>query len=302
MFPQGGNMKKHFIILMSVVLGTALASGCAIAGVSSPNSTPPLQAGTLEIRVTDAPRADNVSAINVTVSEVEIHKATPDQDGDQEGDNDGEWISLNITAPTFELLALKDGGIQQVLTSVDNMSGKYTQIRMTVDNVTVRLGDGDNITAKLPSGKLKFVQPFEVIDWNTTVLLFDFDAEKSVKVNYTGPDREPQIIVTPVVKLTVEKPRPTAAAVKITTDRNLPNGTDNVSYTATLTATGGTPPYTWIKLSGDWPTGLTLHADTGVIDGKPTAPGTYGFTIQVSDNSTPTKSNAKHFVVTIAAQ
>ena len=181
------------------------------------------------------------------------------------------------------------------------MSGKYTQIRMTVDNVTVRLGDGDNITAKLPSGKLKFIQPFEVIDWNTTVLLFDFDADKSVKVNYTGPDREPKIIVTPVVKLTVEKPRPNGAGVKITTPSRLPDGTDNISYNATLTATGGTPPYTWIKLSGDLPTGLTLHSDTGIIDGKPTAPGTYEFTIQVSDNSTPTvKTDTRQFKIRIA--
>jgi hypothetical protein len=298
-------MKKHFTILLALTLVAALVSGCAIPGVSGPTSTPPVgqsgAGGTLEIRVTDAPRSDNVSEIWVTVSEVEIHKATPDQDGDQEGDNDGEWISVNITGSnTFELLWLKDGGIQQKLTSVDNMSGKYTQIRMTVDQIQVRLGDGDNITAKLPSGKLKFVQPFEVIDWNTTVLLFDFDAEKSVKVNYTGPDKEPKIIVTPVIKLSVEKPKPNGAAVKITTDRNLPNGTDNVSYTTTLAATGGTPPYTWIKLSGDWPTGLTLHSDTGVIDGKPTAPGTYGFTVQVSDNSTPTvKTDTRQFRIRI---
>jgi hypothetical protein len=171
---------------------------------------------------------------------------------------------------------------------------------MTVEQLQVRLGSGDNITAKLPSDKLKFVQPFEVQDWNTTVLLFDFDAEKSVKVNYTGPDKEPKIIVTPVIKLTVEKPRPTEAAVKITTS-SLPNGGVGVFYTKTLLATGGTPPYTWNKLSGDWPAGLTLHSDSGVIDGYPTAPGDYTFTIQVSDNSTPAKTNTKQYTITIAA-
>jgi len=294
-------MKKRFTILTALVLVTALISGCAVPGASSPTTTPPSgqpgAGGTVEIRVTDAPRTDNVTEIWVKVSEVEIHKATAGQDAE----DDGEWLSANITGPNpFELLTLKAGGIQQVLASANITAGKYTQIRMTVEQVQVRLGSGDNITAKLPSDRLKFVQPFEVIDWNTTVLLFDFDAEKSVKVNYTGSDKEPKIIVTPVIKLIVEKPRPTGAAVKITTPR-LPNGTVGVSYNATLQATGGIPPYTWIKLSGDWPTGLTLHSDSGLIDGNPTTPGNYIFTIQVSDNSTPTaKTDTRQFHIRIA--
>jgi hypothetical protein len=287
-------MKKHFTILMALALVVALVSGCAVPGVSSPTSTSPsgqpAVGGTVEIQVTDAPRTDNVTEIWVKVSEVEIHKAPGG------AENDGEWISANITGPNpFNLLTLKAGGLQPVLATANITAGKYTQIRMDIEKVQVRLGSGPLQDATLPSGKLKFVQPFEVKDWNTTVLLFDFDAEKSVNITGSG-----KIMVKPVIKLIVEKPKPTGAAVKITTT-SLPNGADNVSYTATLQATGGTPPYTWSK-SGNWPTGLTLHSDSGVIDGKPTAPGNYNFTIEVSDNSTPAKSNTKQFTITIAAK
>ncbi len=41
-------------------------------------------------------------------------------------------------------------------------------------------------------------------------------------------------------------------------------------YTATLTAIGGTPPYTWTLVDGVLPTGLALAPSTGAITGTPT--------------------------------
>ncbi|MEO5936332.1 MAG: putative Ig domain-containing protein, partial [Terriglobales bacterium] len=50
----------------------------------------------------------------------------------------------------------------------------------------------------------------------------------------------------------------------------------------TLTATGGTAPYTWTMVSGTLPPGLTLSA-AGVISGTSTTPGTYTFTLRITD-------------------
>jgi len=62
----------------------------------------------------------------------------------------------------------------------------------------------------------------------------------------------------------------------------LPSGTVNVSYSAALSANGGTSPYTFSLSAGALPTGLML-ANTGLVTGTPTTPGTANFTVTVSD-------------------
>jgi hypothetical protein len=65
---------------------------------------------------------------------------------------------------------------------------------------------------------------------------------------------------------------------------NAGQGDYQQSYTAALTATGGTTPYTWSVASGALPPGLALGSD-GSISGTPTAAGNYPFTAQVTDSS-----------------
>jgi len=68
---------------------------------------------------------------------------------------------------------------------------------------------------------------------------------------------------------------------------NLPNGMVGAGYSATLAAAGGKPPYTFTVASGSLPGGLTLSSD-GSISGSITGqPGTYSFTVQVTDSATP---------------
>ncbi len=83
----------------------------------------------------------------------------------------------------------------------------------------------------------------------------------------------------------------------------LPSATDGTVYAATLSATGGTPGYTWSIPSGQLPTGLTLAATTGEISGTPSATGTFSFTTAVSDSGNPpkTQSMASSIVVTAPA-
>jgi acid phosphatase len=68
------------------------------------------------------------------------------------------------------------------------------------------------------------------------------------------------------------------------------NGTVQVSYSASLQASGGTAPYTWSVLSGQLPTGLLLTSSTGTIAGIPTLAGSFSFTIQVKDSTGATTS------------
>jgi hypothetical protein len=101
--------------------------------------------------------------------------------------------------------------------------------------------------------------------------------------------------VTDSNSLTASKPLSltvTATSSLTVTTTSLPDGTQNVSYSATLAAGGGTAPYTWSIISGTLPAGLTLTPNTGVISGTPTVSGTSNFTVQVTDSNslTATKS------------
>ena len=80
---------------------------------------------------------------------------------------------------------------------------------------------------------------------------------------------------------------------------SLPSGTVGVQYAASLQATGGVPPYTWAQVGGLLPPGLALNG-SGTIDGIPTASGTYGATIQVSDSSSPEQTAQATLSITIA--
>ncbi|MGN6437556.1 MAG: choice-of-anchor D domain-containing protein [Agriterribacter sp.] len=67
----------------------------------------------------------------------------------------------------------------------------------------------------------------------------------------------------------------------------LPDAVLGTAYSQTISATGGTAPYTYTLSSGTLPLGLTLGSN-GVLSGTPSAIGTYSFTITASDASSET--------------
>ena len=80
-------------------------------------------------------------------------------------------------------------------------------------------------------------------------------------------------------------PPPDPPPLSITTS-TLPNGQVGHAYAATLTATGGTAPLSWVISSGALPAGLTLAASTGAISGTPTATAAMApLTFTVTDSS-----------------
>lgn len=237
-------MKKVLSLLLALTLvftvgllsvgcdSTALTNTTAPSGKTNPPTTNPVAAaqGSLQVLITDAPAQPKVTAIELTVSKIEVHKAgaeeteteetetttptdttTPTTTAEPE-DNTG-WITLDIDGTkTFDLLKIKDLEVDFASKILDE--GKYTQIRLTVDKALVSLeGTEDPIEATLPSGVLKFVHPFEIKSGETTSILMDFDATQSV--NITGNNK---VMVKPVVKLTTKdkenKPTETESPVK----------------------------------------------------------------------------------------
>jgi hypothetical protein len=94
----------------------------------------------------------------------------------------------------------------------------------------------------------------------------------------------------------VEPPPP----LSITTPSPLPTGTEGTPYGTALNAVGGVWPYTWTRVSGSFPQGLSMD-ELGTIGGTPSLAGTFAFSIRVVDSASPAQSQEKAYSLTIRA-
>jgi large repetitive protein len=89
------------------------------------------------------------------------------------------------------------------------------------------------------------------------------------------------------------------SSLSITTT-SLPNVQVGTAYGTTLTATGGTTPYTWSLTSGTLPAGLSLNASTGAITGTPAASASATvLTFQVTDSGSPAQTRSVTFSLAV---
>lgn len=79
----------------------------------------------------------------------------------------------------------------------------------------------------------------------------------------------------------------------------LKSATVGVAYSETISAQGGSSPYTFAVTSGSLPAGLSLAGSTGIISGTATTVGSSSFTITVTDSLSQTGSTA--FVIGVIA-
>ncbi len=77
-----------------------------------------------------------------------------------------------------------------------------------------------------------------------------------------------------------------------------PNGVTGVPYTAALTVSGGTPPYSFALSDSDMPVGLTGNP-VGSLSGTPQFPGIYSINVLISDSATPRNVLYRSFTVGI---
>ena len=78
----------------------------------------------------------------------------------------------------------------------------------------------------------------------------------------------------------------------------LPKAMAKVAYSYTLTATGGNAPISWSLVAGSLPAGLTLNSG-GKISGTPNCTGTFTFTVQAGDASSPQQLKTATFSIKV---
>ncbi|MDX6081315.1 putative Ig domain-containing protein [Xanthomonas campestris pv. incanae] len=89
-----------------------------------------------------------------------------------------------------------------------------------------------------------------------------------------------------------------AAPVIVVAPTALPAATRGTAYSQTLSASGGTAPYTYAVSAGNVPAGLTL-ASNGTLSGTATVEGGFNFTVTATDANNFTASQA--YVLTVAS-
>ncbi|WP_020676205.1 DUF4382 domain-containing protein [Geopsychrobacter electrodiphilus] len=187
------NLKIALLCLSAAFLLTACGGGNS-SGTSH---------GTLSTALTDS-TTDEFQAVYVTITSVEVHH-----------DGDDTWETVATPDKTYNLLDLVNG-VSTPLGVSSLATGHYTQMRLIIGN-TPEIGinmfgmqhpyanyaidqTGAVHDMKVPSGSnsgLKIVNGFDINENQTTELLLDFDAMRSVvKAGSSG-----QYLLKPTIKV-----------------------------------------------------------------------------------------------------
>jgi hypothetical protein len=170
-----------------------------------------------------------------------------------------------VTPPTISISSPASGAsVSGTVTVTTTVSANTTSVQLKVD--------GNAVGAAVTSA------PFS-ISLNTTTLSNGSHVLTAVASNTAGQTTTSSAVASTVNNL----------HLAITTT-SLSSGQIQVSYSASVQATSGTPPYTWSVVTGQLPTGLTLSASAGTISGTPTVAGSFSFTVQAKDSAAATAS------------
>jgi hypothetical protein len=189
--------------MRNAIWASVLALAAASCGGGSSSSGGGV--GRLQVLLTDAPFAhDIVESAQIKVSAIRVHR---------DAQADGGFITLpDVTDGTLELLDLQNG-LTQLLVDAELPAGKYRQIRLLVEEATLKLINGNeystalgnlNLTSTGSSGLKLFVDPpIQINAGATTEILLDFDLSKSFHpVPATDALTATSYLLMPVVRVT----------------------------------------------------------------------------------------------------
>ena len=175
-------METNKMALIFAVAAISLMAGCIYFVQESAESS---NGGRVVFTVADA-AADMgvVTSVKVTVDSLQVQNAAS-----------GGWTTISSSPHTYDLLQLKASKSQSLLADTTLGAGTYGQVRMHISKVMITDSSGEH-EAKLPSNDLKIVGGFEARPNSTTIVTFDFLADRSVHMAGNG-----KYILAPVVRM-----------------------------------------------------------------------------------------------------
>ncbi len=127
-------------------------------------------------------------------------------------------------------------------------------------------------------------------------------------VTYTAPATVATPLTVTITVTSIASPSLTAV-ITLTIPANLSiatapgalaGGIIGSPYTVSLAGAGGITPLTWSITKGALPAGLALNATTGVLTGTPTAPGSFSFTVTLTDAGSPALTATAAYTLAVA--
>jgi hypothetical protein len=126
-----------------------------------------------------------------------ITTATIGEIDDDEDTSTAGWYIIVNESQTFDLIELQN--VTEVLGENTLSVGKYTQIRLTVEEAEITINNSGTIETHdmdIPSNKVKLIKSFWINEDETTELTLDFDVYESV--HQTGNNK---FIMKPTIKV-----------------------------------------------------------------------------------------------------
>jgi large repetitive protein len=191
-----------------------------------------------------------------------------------------ESFTLNVSAgPSVSISVApssvsEDGATNLVYTVTRSLNlGSPTTVNITTSGTATPGTDytGNVATVTIPSGA------------TTATITINPTIDTSIEANET-------VILTVAAGSGYAVGAPSSATGTILNDDvqvspgSLPNPMVGAAYSQTLSASGGTGPYSFAVSAGGLPTGLTLTTG-GVLSGTPTEAGSFSFTISATDST-----------------
>ena len=214
-------------------------------------------------------------------------------------------ILLTPTTGTISGIPIKAGSFTFTISAADQESQSGTHsFQITVAKAPAVVVTVSPATASmLSAGTLQF----SALVGNTSNATVTWSASTGTISNaglYQAPMVSGNTTATVTATSAADPTKSATASVTITppplhlTTTSLSSATAGVTYSNPLSASGGTPPYTWALISGALPAGIALQS-TGSLSGTSAQAGQFNFTVQLSDSSSPKLTASQPFTLTV---